>query len=255
MKQTVAVLLLLCAIAKANPFHPRVTGGQPVVPHSRPFQVALNVIIEPGKVAFCGGSILSENAVLSAAHCLQDAQQVKVIVGAHNISTQEDTQQIYFSTVFVVHEDWSMLTLRNDIGIIKTEAMALNSVAQKIILPSPELIVEDEIATVSGWGLTSDTSTTVSDVLNEVSNNLLPLSVCNIYYFGLLGQTHVCLKGNNGMSSCRGDSGGPLTVVVADQTVQIGIVSFGIAFGCEVGFPSVYTYVPKYIDWINTALA
>lgn len=50
----------------------------------------------------------------------------------------------------------------------------------------------------------------------------------------------------------QGDSGGPLVCKnAAGNKVQVGIVSFGLSFGCELGFPGVFTRVTEYLDWIE----
>ena len=103
-------------VAPKQPFN-RIVGGEEATPHEYPFIVALHI---DGRY-FCGGSILSENVVVTAAHCLDDADSVKIIAGAHMWREDEDTQQVRISTDFTVHEDWSTATLNNDIAIARFE--------------------------------------------------------------------------------------------------------------------------------------
>ncbi|KAK4885192.1 hypothetical protein RN001_001463, partial [Aquatica leii] len=223
---------------KASLFSNKITGGQPAVPHSFPHQVALQIEVPLG-TAFCGGSILSETVILTAAHCVETVKTAKVIVGAHNLQNDEPTTQTFNSTRFIVHEEWSMLFKHNDIALIILEQnIEFNDNVKKIELPvDGETVADGQEATVSGWGITEDGSQTVSPELNYVTANILPLRECNKFYFGLLDNTQICLNGENGKSSCRGDSGGALITKSESKTVQIGIVSFGIIFGCEIGYP------------------
>lgn len=109
-----------------------------------------------------------------------------------------------------------------------------------------------EKATVSGWGKDSDKATAVSPVLREVSSDVISRLKCNLRYFGIITKNHLCTNGKGGKGACSGDSGGPLTVTKEDnQKTLVGVVSFGIAFGCEVGWPSVFTKVSAYVKWIN----
>lgn len=103
-------------------------------------------------------------------------------------------------------------------------------------------------ATVSGWGLPSDSATSISPVLRYITIPVGSNTVCSLYYLGSIQATHICASGDGGKSTCSGDSGGPL---VASTGEQIGVVSFGIALGCEIGWPHVYTRVTSYVSWIR----
>jgi secreted trypsin-like serine protease len=66
------------------------------------------------------------------------------------------------------------------------------------------------VATASGWGLPSDGAETISDVLRSVQVPVGANSGCNLYYFGVIQDTHLCTASDGGKSTCSGDSGGPL---------------------------------------------
>lgn len=71
---------------------------------------------------------------------------------------------------------------------------------------------QDQIALVSGWGLDSDSSNTVSPVLREVQVPVIPNAVCSLAFFGGINSDIMCTSGTDGKGSCNGDSGGPLVV-------------------------------------------
>lgn len=66
-----------------------------------------------------------------------------------------------------------------------------------------------------------------------------------------LADTHICVGGDKGKDSCKGDSGGPLLRLVGTIWYQVGIVSFGARFCGSENFPGIYTNVEKYIPWIQ----
>ena len=101
----------------------RIVGGTEATPHEYPFIVALSI----DGLYFCGGSIISETVILTAAHCLDGAGFVEVTAGAHNQAKPEPTQQIITSRDLKVHEKWSSGTLDKDIAIaILPEALEFN---------------------------------------------------------------------------------------------------------------------------------
>ncbi|PSN56184.1 hypothetical protein C0J52_01417 [Blattella germanica] len=110
---------------------------------------------------------------------------------------------------------------------------------------------EDVTSTVSGWGRDSDDSSSITPILRWVENPVIQNFVCNVLFFGSITDGHICTSGTGGKGTCNGDSGGPLTVLESDgQITQVGIVSFGISFGCEIGWPLAFARVTYYLDWI-----
>jgi trypsin len=105
---------------------PRITGGEEVEPHSLPYQVGLMIPTDDG-TAFCGASLLSPTTVLTAAHCGELSTNIEIVLGAHRIRDNEDTQVKVNSSQVVVHPDWDRLTLQNDLAILRiSPAVELN---------------------------------------------------------------------------------------------------------------------------------
>ncbi|KAI4466674.1 chymotrypsin-related [Holotrichia oblita] len=228
----------------------RIVGGNEVEAHSRPYQAALLLQHSDGTF-FCGGSLISRKFVLTAAHCVEGVTSAEVILGAHQFRENEEGQIRLHATKFHIHNGWNKWFLINDIAIIELdEEVKLTNTIQLISLPN-RLDVGNNFANndavVSGWGLDSDQSTVVSPVLREVEVNVMRKFRCNIRYLGVIQDSHICTAGTGGVGSCSGDSGGPLVI----GNKQIGIVSFGLALGCEIGWPSVYTRVTSFLDWIE----
>ncbi|KAF2895635.1 hypothetical protein ILUMI_10545 [Ignelater luminosus] len=229
---------------------PKIVGGKEAEPHSIAFQVA---VLEGFN--FCGGSIIRDDAVLTAAHCVDKARSTEVIVGAHNIQEEEPTQQLIRSKAIRVHEDWDSFKVLNDIAIIfLSRKIALDQTARIVKLNKDKTTLVGVTAIVSGWGRFSDESSSLSNYLRYGEEEIISNQECKLYFGSYVTKTNVCLNGSNGVGSCTGDSGGPLVIVRNNETVQVGIVSFGVKGSCETGSPTVYTRITEYNDWIDKQL-
>ncbi|KAF4521609.1 hypothetical protein B566_EDAN006651 [Ephemera danica] len=110
-------------------------------------------------------------------------------------------------------------------------------------------LFEGVLARVSGWGRVSDSNPDLSPELKFVDLTVVPNLDCENTYGNIIVNSMICLSTAGGTAgSCNGDSGGPLTY----QGVQIGIVSFGAAAGCEAGYPLGYTRVTSFLDWLES---
>lgn len=237
--------------------HSRIVGGKEVKPHSLPYQVGLTLHMG-SKSGWCGGSLISNQFVLTAAHCAQPADKVTVFLGAHNIKENEKSQiriEVPKQNL-IVHEQWDSKTLTNDIALIKLpNPIQFNENIKPVNLPrrreqQKNFVNENVLA--SGWGKDSDQAQSVSPVLRSVEAPVISKQSCNIRYFGVIKDSHICISGNGGKSTCNGDSGGPLVFTEKDGSkTLLGATSFGIALGCEKNWPAVFTRVTSYLDWIS----
>ncbi|XP_042857363.1 brachyurin-like [Penaeus japonicus] len=219
----------------------RIVGGTESRPHQWPHMVALFV----DDVIFCGGSLISDQWVVTAAHCMDRSAFVKVIMGAHNIQEDEPTQVTLTSEDIIVHEEWDSHTLKNDIALIRLpEAVTLNEYISSIGLPDTDLPYGTPV-TATGWGFTSDGSSGISNVLNQVTMNVIERDVCDAI-FGEQGEGVLCVDASGG-GICDGDSGGPLV----RENRLYGITSYASALGCESGWPEGFTRVLHYLAWIE----
>ncbi|EDW72950.1 uncharacterized protein Dwil_GK17276 [Drosophila willistoni] len=233
----------------------RITGGEIAERNQFPYQVGLLLYVNGG-AAWCGGTLISDRWVVTAAHCTDSLTTgVDVYLGAWDRSNNtEDGQQIVFVETknVIVHEDWQADTITNDISLIKLPVpIKLNEHIQPAKLPvksNTYNTYSGENGIASGWGLISDQATAVTDKLRYIDVPIMANSGCSPWYLGLVGSTNICIKTTGGTSICSGDSGGPL---VTKDGYLIGATSFGIAFGCEVGWPGVFTRVTSYLDWIE----
>jgi len=229
-----------------NVAHERIVGGVEATPHEFPWQVGLFF-----DGYFCGGSIISEKYILTAAHCADGVFKHEVVIGAHEIRASDNVKINAYSPT--VHPEWDSFSLSNDLAILELDeeidwASFGGNARPSCLATSGDY--SGQTALVSGWGRPSDSSSSISPVLRKVEAPVMSQRECENYW-GNLNEGVVCIDTTGGKSSCNGDSGGPLSIPGAIYE-QIGIVSFGSAAGCEIGAPAGFTEVTKYIDWISS---
>jgi chymotrypsin len=231
----------------------RIVGGNIVTPHSHPYQAGLlfRGLILTG---MCGGSIITARSVLTAAHCTVGARSLQVILGAHQITTVEPSQQRFNVEVstFRVHPEYVDSSFRNDVAIIiLPSAATLNTFVALVNLPALGTTNSfvGETATATGWGRTSGGSTAGSTHLRSVQNTVITNEACARFSTNVFDCT-ICTSTTGGRSPCHGDSGGPLTVQSGGRRVQIGVVSFGPSGGCETGTFAAFARVTNFVQWI-----
>ncbi|KAM6420952.1 trypsin-like [Pluvialis apricaria] len=222
----------------------KIVGGYTCAENSVPYQVSLNAGYH-----FCGGSLISSQWVVSAAHCYKSRIQVQL--GKHNLELTESTQQFINSAKVIRHSGYNYFTLDNDIMLIKLAVPAqLNRAVQTIPLPT-SCVATGTTCLISGWGNTLSNGNLYPDTLQCLKAPVLSSSECSSAYPGQITENMMCVGFmEGGKDSCQGDSGGP---VVCNGQLQ-GIVSWGI--GCaQRGYPGVYTKVCNYVSWIEETMS
>ncbi|XP_058837321.1 brachyurin-like [Topomyia yanbarensis] len=235
----------------------RITNGQQAAVGQFPYQIALLSTFSGG-TGLCGGSVLTNNFILTAAHCVQNAFGGTAIMGAHNRLNNEATQQriAFGSGGITIHAGYTPTNIRNDIAVVRLNSpIVFTARIQPARIPTAtdSRTFAGLTGTVSGFGRTSDASQATSAVVMFTTNPILTNAVCLSNWGGnanLIQAQNICLSGAGGRSSCNGDSGGPLTVSDGGSSLQVGIVSFGSAAGCSIGMPSVYVRVTHFRAWI-----
>ncbi|KAF2364200.1 Serine proteases trypsin domain [Trinorchestia longiramus] len=228
----------------------RIVGGEVATPHSLPWMVGLFI----DDRYFCSGSIIDNEWVLTAGHCLHKAKRVEVVAGAQNIHQHEDSQISIVSTELYPHEHYNPVLLKNDVSLIHLpEPLTWSDAIAPVCLPShsdPDL-EPGVIVHPSGWGKSSDASYSISDELRVVAVPVISNDVCKEIYSVVTSAT-VCIDTSDGKGTCSGDSGGPMNYVKDGKTYNRAVVSFGPSTGCESGYPDGLTRVTHYLDWIET---
>ncbi|XP_025160830.1 venom protease isoform X3 [Harpegnathos saltator] len=264
--------------AKAGPMKPMedtmlsfifVVGGKNAEPKEFPHMAAIGFENEKNEILWlCGGSLISDRVVLTAAHCTfnQNWGVAKwARVGDLNLAeTNDDAMPQTIRIVErILHPDYKKPSQYHDIAIVKLETPITYTVwARPACLPVdlPD-IGYGGAAVATGWGRLDWADEQGSDHLQKVILSLVPQQSCNESFFdadstisfarGIVDEWQIC-AGDEGKDTCQGDSGGPLTVFnpVHNNTHNIiGITSVGRVCGSIV--PAVYTRVYHYIPWIE----
>ncbi|KAM6189836.1 LOW QUALITY PROTEIN: uncharacterized protein WM294_014192 [Sarcoramphus papa] len=228
----------------------RIIGGWEAKPHSRPYMAYVSIGSESGR-SQCGGFLLCQDAVLSAAHCVAGKTKVNIItnLGAHNVSKKELSQQAFHVGHWVIHPNYSGYTIENNIMLLKLKPRAkLTKEVSRISWPSHNERVEPgTTCKVADWGWTSMTRDKTS-VLMEVDLKVQSEEVCEkSFKRNYLRQSMICAGDKDGnKSTFRGDSGGPL---VCNGKAH-GFVSYGHRNHI---FPKGFT-VSYFEPWIREEL-
>uniref|UniRef100_A0A3B3ZMK9 trypsin n=1 Tax=Periophthalmus magnuspinnatus TaxID=409849 RepID=A0A3B3ZMK9_9GOBI len=239
------VILMLLGAAAAAPLDDKIVGGYECSKNSQPWQVSINIGYH-----FCGGSLINDQWVISAAHCWQNPYSQIVVLGDHHIWMNEGTEQFMSVDAIHWHQSYDYQTLDYDIMLMKLAHPAiLNKYVKPISLPTA-CANPGTMCMVSGWGNIYTDEVFNPFNLQCVEVPILSDEVCKNSYPGQITERMVCagyLEG--GKDACQGDSGGPL---VCNGELQ-GIVSWG--YGCaQPDHPGVYTKVCSLMSWIKDIL-
>jgi len=235
----------------------RISGGTEALRNQFPYQVAFFIYTSTGQ-SICGGSILSTNFVLSAAHCFLSFESADLLAGIHDIINDNPAYELeVFPTDIVLHAGYNRQTQLNDIALVRTSRrpFTFNTMIQALPLAPRSMSNTDItsiIARVAGWGRTSDSTADISPRLLFIDAPIISNAACTTIFGNVITSGNVCLSGASARSTCQGDSGGPLTITNGGRQVHVGIVSFGSDSGCQRGYPTVFTRITAFHNWIQT---
>jgi secreted trypsin-like serine protease len=240
----------------------RIIGGTETSNDAYPFMTAL---LEKGpgnarKRQFCGGSLISEDVVMTAAHCVQgrEAKDLQVAVGRTVLSNSQQGQVRNPLPSegegdpggILVHPRYTKGDKAYDMAFIELAKPVTGIVPIKQpTVGTDALIRPGAKATVTGWGNTDTELPHFPDRLREVKVPIVSHDECKVSYDTYNAKVNFC-AGVEGKDSCQGDSGGPIfrKVPGRQQPIQIGIVSYGD--GCAAqGAPGVYTSTSSAKLW------
>ncbi|NXN98361.1 KLK11 protein, partial [Rhinopomastus cyanomelas] len=215
----------------------RVVGGNDCPPHSQPWQVA---ILDRSKL-YCGGVLVAQQWVLTAAHCTTPGI-TSIRLGKHNLFTWEMGEVRKMVQKFLPHPDYDPTTKDNDLMLIRLlTPVATTDHIQPIqlatCLPEP-----GTSCLTSGWG-----ATTSPEGVRAVGSGVRAVGQGSERWVrgqsgGVRGPGHRLCR--------QGDSGGPL---VCNGTLQ-GIVSWGLGVCGQPRRPGVYTKLCGYVPWIRATI-
>lgn len=246
----------------------RIVGGTVAIPNSWPWQCFVSADLGGGEFSICGGSIIGNSYILTAAHCffshneetdvytrIQDSQYT-VACGIHNREAQDlsSNAQMSQGVTVTLHENYRPEGDDWDIAIVSLPApLTYTQAVSPVCLPSSP-VADGTNCVVTGWGKKGDGSLPAE--LNQVVVPMINKEQCRnanpkLQY---LTDNEICAGPMEGQrDSCQGDSGGPLVCKQQNGCwAQYGIVSFGVTDKCATAnAPGVYANVVGFLPWIQ----
>ncbi|XP_014440966.1 complement factor D [Tupaia chinensis] len=245
-----ALALLGAALCAAQP-RGRILGGREAGAHARPYMASVQV----NGTHVCGGALVTEQWVLSAAHCLEDAvvDEVQVLLGAHSLSRPEPSKRLYNVSRAVLHPDSRVDTIDHDLLLLQlSENASLGPAVRPLLWQQEDRdVAPGTLCDVAGWGVTTHAGHRPDRLMYAVLP-VLDRATCNLrrYHDGAITERLMCAESNR-RDSCKGDSGGPL---VCGGVIE-GVVTSGSRVCGNRKKPGIYTRVASYVDWIQSTLA
>ncbi|KAH8266220.1 hypothetical protein KR038_009436, partial [Drosophila bunnanda] len=237
---------------QTSPISTRIAGGELATRGMFPHQVALVIQQSAGALVQCGGSLITTQFVLTAAHCLGDAIGARVYSGATRFADKEDAAEEFVVSHrdFIIYPGYLGFGGYNDVALIRLPRKALTSDSVRPIDLAGEFMsqkfLKGQPVTLTGWGSLGDSGDSPrpeSPLLHFLDVEVLDQERCLCYFLpGLVSQRrHLCTDGKYNRGACNGDSGGPLVFHWRNVSYLIGVTSFGSAGGCELGAPTSVT--------------
>ncbi|XP_029442806.1 plasma kallikrein [Rhinatrema bivittatum] len=234
----------------------RITGGSDSSAAEWPWQLSLHIKISTISRHVCGGSIINNWWIVTAAHCIQEQFKRSdiwiIYAGISNQTDINETTPFYKVKQIIIHPLYREAEIGHDIALFRLETpIPYNDNQIPICLPSKEF-TNSMFSTcwISGWGYTNERGKVVN-VLQKAEVPLISNEECQASYVNhrILNLMACAGYEQGGIDACKGDSGGPLVCEYDKIWYLIGITSWGEGCG-RPGQPGVYTKVTEFRDWI-----
>uniref|UniRef100_A0A673SSU8 Transmembrane protease serine n=1 Tax=Suricata suricatta TaxID=37032 RepID=A0A673SSU8_SURSU len=239
-----------CGRGREFPSMERIAGGYPAKRADWPWQASLQM----DGIHFCGASLISEEWLLTAAHCFDIYKNPKLWMASFGTTLSPPLMRRKIHSI-IIHENYAPHKHDDDIAVVKlsTPVLFSNDVG-KVCLPDASFeVLPQSSVFVTGWGALKANGP-FPNTLRQVEVEIISNDVCNQVnvYGGAVSSGMICAGFLTGKrDACEGDSGGPLVIARDRNWYLIGIVSWGIDCGKE-NKPGLYTKVTCYRDWIKS---
>lgn len=244
--------------ATTSKLEPKIVGGSAANIYNYPYTVSIRLTATDrksyGSGHLCGGVVVSQRLVATAAHCTYNSGTKKyrtageyfLVMGSTYLRSRTADTQEYYVQKLVIHPSYNHDSLTNDIALMFINGyIPWNSTMVKALPLNAAALAAGTSCYISGWGLLYDGASSTSNTLQAAVVPIVEHATCALSYQPL-PTSQICagfLAG--GVDACQGDSGGPMMC----NGVLAGVVSYG--YGCaQAGYPGVYTNITFYRSWI-----
>ncbi|XP_037319244.1 coagulation factor X [Pungitius pungitius] len=234
----------------------RIVNGENCPPGQCPWQALL---LDEENVGFCGGTILTNYIILTAAHCMNKSRYIYVKLGEFDVLVDDGNEATHTVETLITHSMFRKDTYNNDIALIKLATpIKFSRFILPACLPDPvfaeKVLMRQEDGMVSGFGRLGERQET-STILQRLTLPYVDRNTCLESTQLRISPRMFCAGYDTiAKDACQGDSGGPHVTRYSDTYFVTGIVSWGE--GCaKKGKYGVYTQVSKYISWIRQGIA
>ncbi|XP_031354816.1 phenoloxidase-activating factor 1-like [Photinus pyralis] len=218
------------------------------------FPWTAQLLYDEDKSIKCTGSLINSRYILTVAHCLKTrGTKLTGVRLGHTNHARYGTVQEFSAERVIPHPKFIRFSAANDIGLIRLSKPAQYSRhISPIYLPlskNAPLADGAQVAS-SGWGVLGY-GEVQTEVKKKILSTLVSNEICKKLYTNStkpVTSNHLCATEGD-THACLGDSGAPLMYRRDNRWEQIGVLSFGLWCGSE--YPTVYTNVAKYLDWIK----
>ncbi|XP_036710855.1 serine protease 55 isoform X1 [Balaenoptera musculus] len=229
----------------------RIIGGMEAEVGEFPWQVSIQARNEH----FCGGAIINEWWIVSAAHCFHSEispTELRVVLGTNSLSSP--SLEIKGVTSIILHKDFQKLNMDNDISLLLLDTpITFSELKEPICMPTEPGLARWHKCWVAGWGQTqTGLKQPMETELLKVPMTIMDWEKC-LKEFPRLTKNMLCAGyENETYDACQGDSGGPLvcTTESGKKWFQVGIISWGKSCGRK-NIPGIYTLLENYHSWIK----
>ncbi|XP_056612601.1 chymotrypsin-like protease CTRL-1 isoform X2 [Triplophysa dalaica] len=229
-----------------GPIHNIVNGGNSL--SAWPWQVSIQT---SRGVHFCGGTLINNNWILTAAHCSVRVGYHRVVLGEFDRGSDDKAVQIKTIAKVIVNPNFSKKNFSNDVALLRLSSpvQITTRVSPVKLASSSTNIPSGTLCVTTGWGRTATGQG--PRILQEATLPIVSTAECMRYWGPTRSITDsmIC-AGGSGSSTCQGDSGGPLVC----DSYQVGIVSWGTN-DCRDNAPGVYSRVSFFRQWIDDTVS
>ncbi|KAG7227830.1 hypothetical protein INR49_013624 [Caranx melampygus] len=262
---TIAILCALTVLtgqaSKAQdcgsaPLNTRIVGGENATARSWPWQVSIHYLVSH----ICGGTLINNQWVLTAAHCIPEglANRWILYLGRETQSGPNVNEVNRTVSQIIIHPDYNNTLLNNDIALMKLSTpVSFTEYIRPICLASnSSQFYNSTPCWATGWGKLGKDEP-LPDRLQEVQIPVIGNNECSCNYLPVeeakITGNMIC-AGQENRGACQGDSGGPLQCKQGSVWIQAGITSFGVPCALA-GLPEVYARVSEFQTWITDQVA